>query len=188
MPRSCPPGVICIENINIVFIFLLILGIIYYFYNNIITQVRSISTPQRDNTIIINRQDERGLFNPYKPPLKDNVYIQHQPIGIPINISTQGRETNYKQVGILTRIAGPETILPLMGRPLITNRDKWQYYTISNTNNSVRLPIVNNGKSCTGEYGCNDLYNGDTVYVEGYNDAFKITIYENSSPKYIPYI
>ena len=27
---------------------------------------------------------------------------------------------------------------------------------------------------------------GDTVYVEGYNDAFNVTIYENSQLRYIP--
>ena len=71
---------------------------------------------------------------------------------------------------------------------MITNRNKWQYYTISNNNNLVKLPVVNKGRSCTNEYGCDELYNGDTIYVQGYNDAFKATIYENNSLKYIPYI
>ena len=38
------------------------------------------------------------------------------------------------------------------------------------------------------EYGCDELMSGDTVYVEGYNDAFKVTIYENSQPRYIPFL
>ena len=50
------------------------------------------------------------------------------------------------------------------------------------------MPIVNKGKSCTCSYGCDNLYNGDSVYVEGYKDAFKATIYENSQPIYIPYL
>ena len=79
-------------------------------------------------------------------------------------------------------------ILPLMGRSLITNRDKWQFYTMSDTNNSVKLPVSNRGKSCTNEYGCDNIYNGDTVYVEGYNDAFKATVYENNNIRYIPYL
>jgi hypothetical protein len=85
-------------------------------------------------------------------------------------------------------VNGPETILPLMGRPLFTNRDKWQFYTMSDKNNSIKLPVTNAGKSCTGEYGCDNLYNGDTVYVEGYNDAFKVTMYDNAVMKYIPFI
>ena len=36
------------------------------------------------------------------------------------------------------------------------------------------------GKSCTNEYGCDELSNGDKIYVEGYNNVFNVTIYENS--------
>ena len=182
----CPPGVICIENLNLIFIVILILGVIYYFYHILLDRVKHIKEP--NNTIVLNQspQPESQFLNPYKPPLKPNMYIE--PRGIPINISTQGPASAYAQIGILTRINGPETILPLMGRSLITNRNKWQYYTISNNNNLVKLPVVNKGKSCTNEYGCDELYNGDTIYVQGYNDAFKATIYENNSLKYIPYI
>ena len=108
--------------------------------------------------------------------------------GIPINVRTQGYNTNYSQVGILTRKNGSETILPLMGRALHTNRNKWQYYTMSDKNNSVKLPVSKNGKSATQEYGVDELYNGDVVYVEGYNDAFNVTIYDNNQPQYIPYL
>ena len=52
----------------------------------------------------------------------------------------------------------------------------------------TKRPININGKSCTGEHGCDPIYNGDTVYVEGYKDAFKATIYENDTPRYIPYL
>ena len=79
-------------------------------------------------------------------------------------------------------------ILPLMGRQVLTNRDKWQYYCISDQNNNVKLPVSYNGKSCTGEYGCSNLYNGDTIYVEGYDSVFKVTMYENDKPRYIPFI
>jgi hypothetical protein len=78
-------------------------------------------------------------------------------------------------------------ILPLMGRKHMSGRDKWQFYTISGSGNlNTKLPISVNGKSCTGEYGCDDIYNGDIVYVEGYNDTFKATIYENNQFQYLP--
>jgi hypothetical protein len=92
---------------------------------------------------------------------------------------------NYRQVGLLTRVNGKETILPLMGRPLQKNRDKWQFYTMSDKNNSVKLPISFKKKSCTSEYGCDNIYNGDTVYVEGYKDAFRATIYDNAVMEYL---
>jgi hypothetical protein len=78
-------------------------------------------------------------------------------------------------------------ILPLMGRKHMSGRDKWQYYTISGTGNlNTKLPISVNGRSCTSEYGCDDIYNGDVVYVEGYKDTFHATIYENNQFHYIP--
>ena len=130
-------------------------------------------------------------MNPFAPPLKNSNYFpgnSGDPRGVPINISTRGLDSAYSQMGILTRLNGEETILPIMGRPLFSNRSKWQYYTMSDKSNSIKLPMSHNGRSCTNEYGCNELMSGDTVYVEGYKDAFKATIYENSQPRYIPYL
>jgi len=145
--------------------------------------------------------DIRGL-----PPLI--APIQTSPTLVaPVNVETRGVQNQYSQVGILTKtdnnsISGfsrkqkeeanedgieSRLILPLMGRRHITGRDKWQYYTISNTGNlNTKLPIRSNGRSCTSEYGCDPLSSGDIVYVEGYNHAFKATIYENSIFSYIP--
>ena len=48
---------------------------------------------------------------------------------------TQSIDTNYRQVGILTRIGSDkETVLPLMGRPLMTNRNRWNFYALSENN------------------------------------------------------
>lgn len=132
------------------------------------------------------------LLNPYVPPNRDDrPFIDSNnldPRGMPINIRTQGVESTYRQVGILTRINGPETILPLMGRPLIAGRDTWNFYTMTDKNNMVKLPVTFKNRNCSNQYGCDNVYNGDTVYVEGYNDAFRVTVYENNTMRYIPYI
>ena len=131
------------------------------------------------------------LLDPYVAPLRDpRVFPRNSSDirGIPINIRTQGFNTSYRQVGILTRNGNQETILPLMGRPLMANRDKWQFYTINDKFNGIKLPVVSKGKSCTNEYGCDDLMNGEDVYVEGYKDTFKVTIYDTNLPEYIPYV
>ena len=115
--------------------------------------------------------------------------------GVRVNVPTRSVDTTYRQVGILTRNGngngsaggGQETILPLIGRPLFTNRDKWQFYTLSDKNNAIKLPITVNGKSGTGEYGCNNVSSGDIVYVEGYNDAFKVSAYDSASLRYLPF-
>ena len=78
-------------------------------------------------------------------------------------------------------------IPPLMGSRVMTGRDKWNYYTISNNGNiNTKLPISNQGRSCTNEYGCDEIYNNDTVYVEGYKDVFIATVYESGTLNYIP--
>jgi hypothetical protein len=137
------------------------------------------------------------LMNPYVPPLRDERYLVPEmaiapPGRVPINISTNigAVDTSYRQVGILTPFNGASAnkILPLMGRPLFTNRDKWQYYTMSDQNNSVKLPIKYKGRNASNEYGVDKIYNGDVVYVEGYQKAFKVTEYENDTIKYLPFL
>jgi hypothetical protein len=98
---------------------------------------------------------------------------------------------NYSQVGIITKqLAQKNEILPLMGRRTITTRDKWQYYTVSGGgaggNLQAKLPVKVKGRNCSGEYGCQEISNGDEVYVEGYQENFRATIYENGLFSYIP--
>ena len=130
------------------------------------------------------------LLNPYTPPLRDDRIFNNDYCGdkIPINIATQSFNTNYRQIGILTRVNGGELILPLMGRPLFRNRDKWNFYTMNDKNSMIKLPISFKNRSCTSQQGCDNVYNGDTVYVEGLNDIFRVTIYDNNSMEYIPYL
>ena len=212
MPKKCPPGVICIENVTMFFLLIIILVIVYLIYISFIKKENKQKIivnveKQNDPSYIISQQPNYPynnipvndvLMNPYVPPLRDERYFIPEVVPVrrgmvPINVSTNpgAVDTNYRQMGILTPLQNnskKDKILPLMGRPLLVNRNKWQYYTMSDQNNSVKLPIIHKGRSCTNEYGCDQLYNGDRVFVEGYNQAFKITIYENDVIKYIPYL
>lgn len=203
MAKKCIPGVICIENITLaVFAFLfIVLGYMYYLFfvkiqrhPQIIQQREYVNIPMGVST----RNMPNIILDPYGPPLKnDGIYfprdsrdIRGIPVspGIPVNVETRGLNQDYSQMGILTRDKD-DLILTLMGRRLITGLDKWQYYTISNTGNmNTKLPVYIRGKNGSGEYGCDVLMSGDVVYVEGYKDVFKATIYENARFTYIPYI
>lgn len=211
MPKRCPPGVICIENMTIVIIIIILILILmmissYFYYKNTasgLTQGQSIQTSE----IIVNDVDRGGLFsrpnysysnipndillNPYTPPYRDDRVFPFNldprgSVPIPINISTSAVDTTYRQVGLLKRVNGPETLLPLMGRPLFTNRDKWQFYTLNE--NNIKLPISFKQRSCTNEYGCDNIYTGDSVYVDGIDAVFKATMYDNAVYKYIPFV
>lgn len=193
----CPPGVFCIESMTIVFLTIsMVVGYFFYtgFFNYISTKISNKHFTlkplyQLSHEYQVENSSNGPLLNPHNPPLRDGGYFPKSnnfTFGLPINVKTRGYDTSYRQVGILTRENGDGTFLPLMGRPLHANRGKWQFYTMSDKNNSVKLPLSKNGRSCTSEYGCDDFFNGDSVYVEGYNDSFKVTIYENEAPRYIP--
>lgn len=209
--KKCPPGVFCIENTTLFFL-LVILFISLYVLTQSVYKI-SLVNGNKNKSLFhhlehpfndrfhhnvmpklgarLSNHPRDTLSNPYLPPLRDGNYFpkdSSDPRGIPINVPTRGPRTEWRQVGILTREHGEETILPLMGRPLYSNRQKWQFYTMSDKNNSVKLPISKNGRSCSAELGCDEIFNGDTVYIEGYNDSFKATIYENNVPEYIPFL
>ena len=212
MAKKCPPGVFCVENLTISFLVILILLVCFLFYSNL-KQKKDMASENIDINISQQQPTPTGFFgwlpnypynnlynswfpqdvlgNSYAPPLKDERYAVGVPV-MPINVSTNigAVDTNYRQIGIMRPLNGEakDNILPLMGRPLFTNRDKWQYYTISNQHNNVKLPISIQGKSALNDYGVNQIYSGDTVFVEGYNEPFAITVYENDTIKYLPYI
>ncbi len=211
--KKCPPGVICLENFSILFIiiFVGIIGYLIYINNTNNTNKTSevniyesaIPTNNmpsffnwfRPNYPYTNFPGEGVYQNPYVPPLSDERYLTTSQMldirgAVPINIPTNSIDTNYRQMGMITPLnsSSKDNILPLMGRPLNTSRQKYQYYTISNQHNNVKLPISVKGRSGTNENGVDELYNGDTVYVEGYDEAFKITKYDNDTIRYIPYV
>ena len=210
--KKCPPGVICVENYSMFFIVICILILIYIIYTTIMKQNIIVNNSPSEKIIIKDTTRENTgwgswfpswpysnltndpLLNPYNPPLRDERYFIPSmgvpPGALPINISTNvgAVNTQYRQLGIMTATNSNGKIIPLMGRPLFTNRDKWQYYTISDQNNSVKLPVSRNGRSCTNEYGCDKLYTGDTVYIEGLNEPYRITEYDNDTIKYLPFI
>lgn len=209
--KKCPPGVICIENCTTFFICIILFIFGYFIYvsynkNNSRNQHHNDNGYNNNIGILelkpnypynnLNLQND-VLLNPYDAPYKDERYLVPKvniiPAGaVPINISTNvsAVDTTYRQLGIITPLNGTSAnnILPLMGRPLFTSRQKWQYYTISNQHNNVKLPVSVKGRSALTDYGVDEVFSGDTVYVEGYNDAFKVTVYENDTIKYLPFI
>ena len=216
--KRCPPGVICIENYSIFFLIVCLIIIVYLIYNTMHHNSVVVNNSPSEKIIIKDTQRENNgggwfgglipswpytnlpsdpLLNPYAPPLRDERYFipgfNGIPRGaIPINIATNigAVDTTYRQLGILTPLnsSSNDSILPLMGRPLFTNRDKWQYYSTSNQHNNVKLPVSRAGRSCTNEYGCDKLYTGDTVYIEGANETYKVTVYDNDTIKYLPFV
>ena len=169
MGKKCIPGVLCIENMTLFVLVLILFFAIYVYSKSQTTSQPNQITKHIQVPVPVPVYVNNVLDDPHVPPLKNP------------NMSAE-----YSQVGILTKNG---MILPLMGRRNMNRRDKWQYYTISNTGNlNTKLPVSVKGKSCTSENGCDEIMNGDSIYVEGYNDTFKTTVYENNVFSYIPYL
>jgi hypothetical protein len=210
MGKKCIPGFICIENMTLFILVIIFIVVTYLYYKTFLKHSENmmkreyeqpyllIPTPTSTTILtsgapLLSTIDTRNspMENVYSPPVKDGTYFRRDsgdPRGLPINVQTRSVNDSYQQIGILTRKSN-ELILPLMGRQLTTGNYKWQYYTMTTTGNmNTKLPISMNGKSCTSEYGCDSLSNGDIVYVEGYSDTFRVTLYENATFNYIPFV
>jgi hypothetical protein len=243
MVKSCPPGVFCIENSTIFFLFVVAFMLVYVIFfksngNSMSTSgsgaipglmTRPMNTQNSSfwgdlggglSNFMVRMNQNFGsnsvpkdvLLNPYAPPLSNDNYFPNlmpslglglglgpeptrdvrgpvsmvPPGQIPINVRTQGAEGPFRQVGILTSTNSQQLILPLMGRPILSNRDKWQYYSMTE-NNNIKIPVSRGNRSCMNEYGCDKIYDGDNVYVSGYKNVFQATIYDNDIMRYLPF-
>jgi len=196
--KRCPPGVICLENATMMFLVICIIAIGYFIYTrmnkpaSVVIQNNRVQTESRHlrNTDGVRNDGVDVLLNPYSPPFNDERYFNKGlgNRGIPINMNTTAVDSTFRQVGILTPLNGvsKDSILPLMGKILFARRDLWNYYTISNQHNNVKLPVSVKGRSALNENGVDKVFDGDTVYVEGMNQPFKATIYENTIMRYLP--
>ena len=215
--KTCPPGTICFESFSLYLILIIIAMLCWFFYqqsqiNSLKKQEYEIVYSGKDDSTHTTNSMFNGfpfnssslsfgscndtLFNAYSGPFKtDSINVRppcNQPIGhdirggIPINVKTQGGDSDFRQIGILVSTKNDSMILPLLARPLITNRDTWQYYTLSERN--IKLPVFVNGRNCTGEYGCSEIMDKDIVQVSGYKDNFTVSVYQNNTMTYIPYL
>ncbi len=137
---------------------------------------------ERQESINLNR-----ITNPLEPP---EISYPHNRVGIPINIPTRGQTGPFQQVGTLTkkREGQDPMILPLYGKPTYPGSNNWLYYTSTDSFNTVKISLLHKNKDCQKEYGCQEIYNGDTVTVPSYDGEFTTNIYELDKPRYIPYV
>ena len=198
---------IFLQIIGIIFIFIMFIFCIFSFYKNIKNE-----NIEKEKVFIIEQKNiindnpfglytkpnyaysnipNDVLLNPYVAPLKDDRYfLDNSKYKVPINEKTNigSIDTSYRQVGILTGSNnGKKIILPLMGRPLYKNNNKWNYYS-QDEKNGIKLPIMHKRKSGTNDYGIDEIYNKDNVFVKGYNSHFNVELYDNNTIQYLPYI
>jgi hypothetical protein len=158
--------------------------------NTIPIQRNTIPVPVQRNKEIISHpvyipmyQDfyEESLENRLSPPS-----IYNAPV-LPFNIRTRGMPTEYQQIGILTNKDNSGDIKPLYGRQTYRGSRQWNYYSSTDSNLSIKIPVFLLKKKCTDEKGCNEIVDGSECNVgDKNNNIYIATIYSNDSYRYVP--
>lgn len=105
------------------------------------------------------------------PPIKPKTYyttpLSHDKF---ININTRGPPTIFKQIGVLSG-NNNKIVLPLFGKQTYRGSHKWFYYTKAARGHMyLDLPIKSNDSDCMDDYGCDELYDGDSVNIPVYDN------------------
>lgn len=119
--------------------------------------------------ILCKRHYKKNVSRP-APQHKPRQGVVHKMVMM--NVPTQ-KIDDYKNIG---HINSGNTLLPLYGRQLHRGSQLWQYYTISDGNIPIHLSFEHQGRDCGSEYGCKELYDGDSVVVDEYGKTFDVNI------------
>lgn len=207
---SCPPGFYCMDFNTVCFGILIVLvsiGIVVF-----ISKSEKRHHVQKPTVVVITKpekvekQVQQQLDPRFAPLPPEQSYdtppdrgFASPPIAagrgayVPINIQTHGYPDTFQQVGLLTTAGGSDmsatptrTILPLFGRKLITNRNRWNYYTRTDGMNPVQVPVQFKRRNCDSDNGCDEIMEGDSVGVPIMGQSYIANIYKYSTPRYLP--
>lgn len=163
------PSILYILIIVLAISLLIVSTLLYYAYNN---KKESVGVEKNVNT---------SLCPPCPCPKAESAIPVY-----PKELPTYDNSREYQQVGILTSNDDTEPIiLPLFSKRANNHRDRWNYYTTTDKNTMLRLPISHDNMKCDDDIGCNEIYDGNTLYIEMYRGkTFKATIYKKQTPSY----
>jgi Family of unknown function (DUF5755) len=205
----CPPGFLCMDTSTMLFGLLLaiviVAGIIYLHSQQ--QQQQQPQQQQKPQIVVVKTEAPRPAitvnsdprFAPMPPEQSYNTPVDNGfpiPAGLgalPVNSYTRGAPGAFQQVGVLTAPGGTETsgsptrtILPLFGRSIDSNRNRWNYYTRSDGINPVQLPLQFKRRNCDDDNGCDEVSDGDSVGVPVLGNSFTVSLYKYSTPRYLP--
>jgi hypothetical protein len=108
------------------------------------------------------------------PPLKRDFYNSYySQVHVPVGIPTRGEYGNFHQLGFLFN--NSEQAMSLMGRRIQSN--KFEYYTFHHKNPQIKIPIDH----------AKEINTGESLVIPGYTNQFTVRLYENDTPRYVPY-
>ena len=107
------------------------------------------------------------------------VNISEQNIA-PVNLTVRGFDEGIQQVGTIQRVFSRDNfVYPLFGRKKYRNDNKWEYF-VKFGQYGVILPIVP-------LRNYEELNTNDEVYIQGQRDKYRVTMYDDDIPQYLPF-
>ena len=104
--------------------------------------------------------------------------------GYILNAPTRGLPESYQSMGLLK--TGDGQLLPLFGRRVASRSDRFNYYTRTDTNNPVPLPIHYKRRDCQDDVGCDELMSGEEIKIVPTGQTAQATLYRFDGPTYVP--
>lgn len=185
MTRRCPPGMVCFPNsfsifswssVTLILIFVVAVALVISSFNSQRTPSIMIM-PSQAPDVKVNVKSGDGRYS--RAPEAEREWIAPPDLSrVPtggFNIPTQGIPEEYQSMGIVKTNEGK--LLPLYGRRSISSRDRYNYYTRTDTYNPIPIPVEIKGRDCQDQVGCPELYNGDKVKLSATNESGEVTIY-----------
>lgn len=181
----CPPGIFCITPSFILLVVILLCFVFYVYYDYTKTEFKQKAKVQTYKEESVTQQQpiyinvSRGGDDRYTraPEPTQNYY------GL-TSIATRGFPDEYQSMGVVKTSSGE--LLPLYGRRVASRSDRFNYYTRTDTNNPVPLPIKFKKRNCQDDNGCEELYDGENVEISPTQQQGTVSIYRFNGPTYIP--
>jgi hypothetical protein len=189
MPRRCPPGMVCFPDtfsviswpsVTLILIFIVTVGLVAWSLRTTsIPQYVPQYIPQQPAPVQVSVKSGDDRYSRAPEAERDwNTgpdLSRIPPSSAPFNIPTQGLPENYQSMGVVK--TGDGKLLPLYGRRSISSRERYNYYTRTDSYNPIPIPVQMQGRDCQDQVGCPELYNGDSVKLSATNETGEVTIY-----------
>ena len=189
---KCAPGILCITPTVLLLVVILFIGLYIIYEMKFVMPYKHVQQVHK----VLEHKMQKPRMVERAPPININVErggddrysrapepARNWANGL-TTIATQGFPESYQSMGIVTTSSGE--LLPLYGRRVASRSDRFNYYTRTDTNNPIPLPVAHKRRDCQDDVGCEELFDGEHVEIIPTKQKGSVTIYRFNGPTYIP--